>query len=47
MVENLCTGCHKTNMITRSSGYTREGWTLVSTMIDLSSVPEDRDAILQ
>jgi len=48
MVENLCTGCHKTDMITRSSGYTREGWTeLVSTMIDLSSVPEDRDAILQ
>ena len=35
-------------MITQSSGYTREDWTeLVSTMIDLSSVPEDREAILR
>lgn len=47
-VESLCTGCHQTNMITASAGYTREGWAeLASTMIDLSSVPEDRAAILQ
>ena len=46
LVEHRCTGCHQTNMITQSSGYTREDWTeLVSTMIDLSSVPEDREAI--
>jgi virginiamycin B lyase len=25
-VETVCTGCHQTNMITQSSGYTRAGW---------------------
>ena len=25
LVEAMCTGCHQTNQITRSSGYTREG----------------------
>jgi virginiamycin B lyase len=47
-VESFCTGCHQVNMITGSSGYTREHWLeLTSTMIDLSSVPDDRAAVTQ
>lgn len=47
-VESFCTGCHQVNMITGSSGYTQEHWQeLTSTMIDLSSVPEDRAAVTQ
>jgi len=47
LVEAFCTGCHQTSQITRSSGYTREGWKeLTETMIDLSGSPEDRRAIL-
>ena len=46
LAEGLCTGCHQTNMITSSSGYTREGWAeLASTMIDLSGAPADRDTL--
>jgi len=46
-VENVCTTCHRPNMITRSSGYTREGWAeLTSTMVDLSGNPELRDEIV-
>ena len=26
IAEGVCTLCHQTNMITQSSGYTREGW---------------------
>ncbi|GHE85661.1 Vgb family protein [Thalassotalea profundi] len=41
MVEQYCTACHQTNLITRSSGYTANGWkTLTRTMIDLSTQPE-------
>lgn len=41
LVEAACTSCHQTNMITRSSGYTSEGWSeLISTMIDLSDAPD-------
>jgi virginiamycin B lyase len=48
LVEVICTGCHQTNMITQSSGYTRDGWkALTSTMIDLDRVPDDQAAILQ
>jgi mono/diheme cytochrome c family protein len=37
LVQGLCVACHETNLITRSSGYTREGWReLVQTMINLS-----------
>ena len=40
LVEAVCTGCHQTSQITRSSGYTRDGWQeLTSTMIDLSGEP--------
>ncbi len=47
LAEGLCTGCHQTNMITGSSGYTRDGWKeLTSTMIDLSGAPADRDALM-
>ena len=48
LVEAVCTGCHQTNQITRSSGYSRAGWQeLTSTMIDLSGSPEERDGITQ
>jgi virginiamycin B lyase len=41
LVEGLCTGCHPTDQITRSSGYTPEGWReLILTMIDVSASPE-------
>ena len=26
LVQGTCTACHETNQITRSSGYSREGW---------------------
>ena len=46
LVESLCTGCHQTNMITGSSGYSREGWKeLASTMIDISGVAADQATI--
>jgi virginiamycin B lyase len=47
LVEAVCTGCHQTNQITRSSGYTRDGWQeLAGTMIDLSGSPEEQAAIV-
>jgi virginiamycin B lyase len=47
LVEAVCTGCHQTNQITRSSGYTRAGWQeLIGTMVDLSGSPE-QDEIVQ
>ncbi len=47
LVEGICTGCHQTNMIERSSGYTEAEWReLTSTMIDLSGDPETQDAIV-
>ncbi len=37
LVQGACAACHNMNPITRSSGYTREGWQeLIGTMIDLS-----------
>jgi virginiamycin B lyase len=46
-VQAICTGCHQTNMITQSSGYTRDGWNeLTSYMIDLSKAPDSQKAIL-
>jgi len=46
LVEAVCTGCHRLNQITRSSGYSLEGWkALVGTMIDLSARPEVQDRI--
>jgi virginiamycin B lyase len=47
-VEALCLACHQAREILNSSGYTREGWKeIVSTMIDLSSIPEERERIAQ
>jgi virginiamycin B lyase len=41
LVESVCTGCHTTDQIARSSGYTREGWQeLILTMLDLSASPD-------
>src|SRR5215208_3000171 len=46
-VEAVCTGFHRTNEITQSSGYTRDGWKeLTSTMINLSPSPDTENAIL-
>ncbi len=48
LVEAICTQCHQTNMITQSSGYTRDGWQeLIGTMINLASVPDQRAAITE
>lgn len=48
MVQAICTGCHQANMITRSSGYTRDGWReIIGTMIDFSASPETRDRIVE
>lgn len=47
-VEGVCTGCHQTNEITRSSGYTADGWEhLIGTMIDLSASPKEQERIVQ
>jgi virginiamycin B lyase len=46
-VETVCTACHQTNQITRSSGYSEPGWReLTGTMIDLSGSPDERDRIM-
>jgi virginiamycin B lyase len=48
LVEAVCTACHQTNPITRSSGYTRAGWEeLIGTMVDLSGSPKERDTITE
>ena len=48
LVKSACTACHRTNQITRSSGYTRAGWKeLIGTMMDLSSSPEELAEITQ
>jgi virginiamycin B lyase len=40
LVQAMCTTCHETDQITRSSGYTREGWReLIQTMINVSGSP--------
>ena len=42
IVQGVCAACHETNLITRSSGYTHEGWReLIQTMINLSGNPAD------
>jgi virginiamycin B lyase len=40
LVQGMCTACHETNQITRSSGYSREGWReVIQTMVNLSGTP--------
>jgi len=47
LVQGMCTACHELNQITRSSGYSREGWReLIGTMINLSGTPA-QDTITQ
>lgn len=47
LVEAVCSGCHQTNRISRSSGYTAEHWQALSaTMVDLSSAPEQQQTII-
>jgi virginiamycin B lyase len=42
LADGLCTLCHRTNLITNSSGYTRESWKeLIDTMLDLTSAPQE------
>ncbi|MFK8031625.1 MAG: cytochrome C [Gammaproteobacteria bacterium] len=46
LVNAVCTTCHRTNLIARSSGYTRAHWDeLTSTMINLGESPQ-KDSIL-
>ena len=48
VVEAVCTTCHETNQVTRSSGYTEDGWRkLIGAMIDLSGSPKQQDRIMQ
>lgn len=47
LVEAVCTGCHKVNLIQRSSGYSRAHWDeLTAAMIDLSGDADAQDRIL-
>ncbi|SLN66355.1 Vgb family protein [Oceanibacterium hippocampi] len=47
VVEAICTACHGTNQIMRSSGYTADDWReLIGTMIDLSGGPEEQRQIV-
>lgn len=47
MVQGVCTACHQTSEIIRSSGYTRKGWKeLTATMVDLSASPAEWDRIV-
>jgi virginiamycin B lyase len=47
LVEAVCAGCHATNLIQASSGYTRDHWDrLTATMINLSGTPEQKNEIL-
>jgi virginiamycin B lyase len=48
VVESVCTACHQTDQIARSSGYDHAGWQeLFGTMIDLSGSPQERDTIAE
>ena len=48
LVEQVCSSCHRFNVIPRSSGYTSEGWQeLIGTMVDLSHAPDLEDEIVQ
>ncbi len=47
MVEGICSSCHRTNLITRSSGYSRQDWDrLTAAMIDLSGDPETKAGMM-
>ena len=47
LIATICTGCHQTDQITRSSGYSVEDWKeLTGTMIDLSADKPTQTAIV-
>lgn len=47
LVEAVCSACHRTSLITRSSGYSRDHWDeLVSTMINLDTLPDQKTIVL-
>ncbi|HYC47991.1 MAG TPA: hypothetical protein VED01_21165 [Burkholderiales bacterium] len=47
LVEGMCAGCHALQLISNSSGYTREHWTeLVNAMVDLSGSRAQRDEVI-
>ncbi len=47
LTEAVCSSCHSTRLIERSSGYSRAHWEkLLAGMVDLSGAPEDRTVIL-
>jgi virginiamycin B lyase len=47
LVDGLCVSCHRNNMITNSSGYTRDGWKeLIGTMIDLGGNPTEQATLV-
>lgn len=47
LVEAVCTSCHRPNQISRSSGYTADAWReVISTMVDLSGAPAEREAMI-
>ena len=47
LVQNLCTSCHETNLITRSSGYSREDWQeLIQAMMNLSGTSRNQVALM-
>lgn len=46
LVVSVCTACHGTRQIERSSGYDQAGWqALTATMVDLTDSPDDWQAI--
>ena len=48
LVAAMCTGCHQTDQITRSSGYSGEHWKeLIGTMIDLSPDQATQATVIQ
>jgi virginiamycin B lyase len=46
LTQSMCSSCHSYNLITQSSGYTKQGWqALIASMIDLSALPEQQAII--
>jgi len=47
LVEGMCSGCHALQLISNSSGYTREHWReLVAYMVDMSGSPAQQNEVL-
>jgi len=47
LFESLCSSCHSTRYVNRTSGYSKKDWkTLTSTMVDLSHTPQIEDDLM-